>query len=120
MKCKHDIIVSVCPTFQCNNCCDFCYLGIKRECQCLLSVDGLKVLLDDLCQEFSITGINVFGGEISNLDVEYLEKLKSTVKNFCQYSTFTSNLANQKIYRIFDRISTSLNRSRPDFLYILN
>ena len=73
MKCKRDLIVSVCPTFQCNNRCDFCYLGAKRECQCLLPIDGLNSLLDNLCQGFNITGINVFGGEISNLGLEYLE-----------------------------------------------
>ena len=46
--------------------------------------------------------------------------MKGIVENFCSNSTFTSNLANQKIYRIFDRISTSINCSRPDFLYILD
>lgn len=119
MKCSSDIIVSVCPTLRCANSCDFCYLGSRRSCTEELDLDRLRIVLSSLGGKFNITSINVFGGEISTMDINYLMKLKEIVYGFSKNCSFTSNLTNMKIYNVFNRISTSLNYSRPDFEYVL-
>lgn len=111
--------VSVCPTFKCNQRCNYCYLGDKVCDSETLRISTLVHMLSKLCLKHSISRIDIFGGEVSLLSDDYLKELNFCCKSFASNVSVVTNL-HRDISHIFKNITISLNEERTDFDAILN
>lgn len=111
------MIVSLCPTFFCNQKCSYCYLGNLRNDKSILDLNILSPVLSNIT--CNINNIEIFGGEISLLSKDYLNNLKSICLKYCQNIFVITNMT-YDISDIFDNITFSLNEEREDYLKIKN
>lgn len=109
------MIVSICPTFLCNQRCKYCFLGNLRNDKHYLDCSLLNDKLNIINDLDKITSINIFGGEVSLLSKDYLNHLNDVCKLFTDNITVTTNFHNQYIADVFDNISFSYNEERPDY-----
>lgn len=113
------MIVSVCPTFLCNNFCYFCYLGKLKTNKQILKLCALDKMLAELSSVYQIDGFNVFGGEVTLLENSYIVELIAILRKYCHDITITSNLAYMgKLEFLGTQFSTSYNAERQDFMKI--
>ena len=103
----------------CNQHCCYCYLGDRICSNVLLSLLDLQKSLADINNHYTITRIDIFGGEVSLLDDKYLFELKSICEKYTTHISVTTNLS-RDISHIFNHISISLNEERDDFKLILS
>lgn len=115
----HKIIVSIFPSYLCNNNCNFCYLYNCHD-NTLLDLDLLEKRLEEIKQYFEIHKFNLYGGEITLLDKAYLIRLNDIIEKNKAPNYLTSNLYDIDKLMIFKNaiLSTSLNLERPDYKYI--
>lgn len=118
---KRNVIVSIFPTYQCSLNCNFCYL-YNRHDKTLLDLDILKQRLTQLSTYYNIHKFNLYGGEITLLDTQYLVELNNILDAFPVDNYITSNFYDINKLQIFKnaKISTSLNKERTDYEYIRN
>lgn len=112
---KEYVRVSIQPSFFCNFNCDYCYLGRLRKNKQILSLDILRNRIKEISNYYSISSIQLLGGEISLLDEQYFLELYNIIKDFnVSVSTNLSNtwLVNFCLQRDI-RIGVSLNEERP-------
>lgn len=65
--------VSINPVYKCNLRCDFCYLTTSQlSDSTLLNLDDLDAKLLEISQYKQITQVDVYGGEITLLDEQYI------------------------------------------------
>jgi len=116
-----EIIVSIFPSYQCNQNCEFCYLHNNHHSQ-VLDLNILKQRLVEISKYFKIHKFNLYGGEITLLDEEYLIELNNIINSYNAPNFVTSNLYDIKKLKIFEDtiLSTSLNKERPDYEDIKN
>lgn len=69
------MIVHVMPSFLCNWNCSYCYLGALKQDKTQLSLNALASRLTDISSHAMIDTINIYGGEITLLDDNYLKSL---------------------------------------------
>ena len=80
------LTVSVMPTYQCNGNCPFCYLGTSIKDKTILNLDVLHDRLWNIKKRYQCNlNVEVFGGEITLLEDDYIEQL---LKLCNQYSVF--------------------------------
>lgn len=106
------MIISVIPTWICNRNCNYCFVGNLRKDSAVLNLNVLKNILDTIPD---ITGFNVFGGEISLLNDDYLISLNQLLKEYTNNITVNTNLSSMKCFDIFDNVSVSINKERVDY-----
>lgn len=118
---KRNVIVSVFPTYQCSLDCDFCYLR-NRHNSILLDLNVLQHRLSQISERYNIHKFNLYGGEITLLDEQYLYALNDILDNYNIDNYLTSNLYDINKLKIFKnaKLSTSLNKERSDYSYIYN
>lgn len=116
-----DILVSIIPSYLCHYNCPFCFLGNLRENDTLLDLGILKQRLLTISQEYKITQIDLFGGELGELNRSYLKNLINTCIEFNpKLITVTTNFLNDvcldlvKEYesRVNIILNISLNKER--------
>lgn len=117
----YEIIVSIFPSYKCNQNCKFCYLYNNHNSQ-LLDLNILRERLKEIEKYFKIHKFNLYGGEITLLDESYLKELNTIIESYKIPNFFTSNLYDLEKIKIFKNsiLSTSLNKERPDYGYIKN
>lgn len=71
---KNKLSVSINPTYNCNLQCKFCYLN-NLDKNKLLKLEDLQNTLQKLSSIYNIFEIDIYGGEITLLDYNYLIKL---------------------------------------------
>ena len=117
--------LSIQPTFLCNYNCEFCYLGNLRKDKTILNLDVLKNRLEEITKEYNIKNIILYGGEVSLLDKEYIDKIMIMCKEYTNINpSIVSNLSNDWIINYCDNnnytLSISLNEERPYYNETLN
>lgn len=103
----------------CNHNCNFCYLYNNHN-KNVLDLDILSEKLQIISKNFNIEKFNLYGGEITLLETDYLKKLNEIIIKYGCKNYVTSNFYNIEKLKLFDNaiISTSLNKERPDYNYI--
>lgn len=112
------LIVSICPLFLCNNTCAYCYLGKLRKHNNVLKLHILDSQMKLISSQHYIEAINVFGGEITLLDKNYITNMQQCLSQYCQNITMTSNMYDISKLMSNKMISTSYNFCRSDFKHI--
>lgn len=92
---KKNITVSIIPSYKCHYKCPFCFLGKLREDFTLLKLEKLEENLKTISEEYIIDQIDLFGGELGEINENYLRHLL----NLClEYNpnriTITTNFLN--------------------------
>jgi len=83
MSTKKNITISINPTYLCNFRCSFCYLSKNQlSDSSQISIDKLFNKLSDIAAEYSISHIDLYGGEVGILSDDYLNLLIKTIKIF--------------------------------------
>lgn len=113
-------VVSIQPTYHCNLRCSYCFLGKWRNKSEILDLNILEQKLQEIKNYVNIDAIDLYGGEISILDPQYLRNLFRLCLEYCQDVNVTSNLANIQIFNILKefpsiKLAVSLNWERKDF-----
>ena len=75
--------------------------------------------LADINNHYTITRIDIFGGEVSLLDDSYLKHLNMMCEKYTTHITAITNLS-RDISHVFKNISISLNEERPDFKTVIS
>lgn len=76
------IILSINPSYFCNFRCEFCYLTKEQLAdKNKLNLDDLSLLLDKVQQEYKVTHIDLYGGEVQLLPGKYLTELKTLLNS---------------------------------------
>jgi len=116
---QRNMIVSIFPSYICQNNCNFCYLQHSHTNQ-LLDLDVLRLKLKEITSIYKIHKFNLYGGEITLLPIDYLQELNEILESYNIDNFVTSNLYNIERLKIFKNAywSTSLNLERPDYDYI--
>ncbi len=116
--------VSLMPTYLCNYHCSYCYLGDLTKDKTCLDISLLKARLSELSCHYEISGIDIFGGEISLLKNDYLDELFKTCRQFTKSIAVTSNLTRLSFLSLIDKYSikltVSVNIERDYFLKTIN
>ena len=113
------MIVSVIPTYFCTLGCDYCYLGDLREDKTKISPLSLTLALNDISKEANIDLIDLYGGSLSNYDIQEL----ISIKHYCEWTrakqcnvTLELNVSREVIDLFSDwGIGFSWNSERADF-----
>lgn len=82
--------ISINPTYKCNLRCDFCYLTPEQlSDNKRIDLDRLKQMLDEVPD---ISSIDLYGGEISTLPLDYQQDLLTLVKKYTSNISIITNL----------------------------
>lgn len=111
---KKKIEVNVMPNYFCNYSCEYCYLGDLRKDRKIIDSELLRKNLEDISSRYDIDRIGVYGGEISLLPKDKLEKLVNVCKKFSDNIVLISNMSND-IEMNGVRFATSLNYERTNY-----
>lgn len=86
--------VSLNPTYYCNFRCPFCYLGDKLSDRTTISINNInEKFLEIISRGINIESIDLYGGEILALPLEYQNKVYETCLNYCKDVRVTTNLS---------------------------
>ena len=91
MSNRPDILVSVNPTFFCKKLCGYCYLGDLRNDKTILNESVLSQKLSQIAQNYNISHIDVYGGNLEELPHEYLSTIFKVCKSYCNNITAISD-----------------------------
>ncbi len=104
------------PAYYCNGVCPFCYLGNMIKDKTILNLTTLQQRLQQLKEFDCQLEIDLFGGEISLLDHQYIDCLIELCKQYSDKISISTNFTNyDNVVRLFDRgrgIVVSLNQER--------
>lgn len=121
-----NLTLSIMPSYKCNFKCEYCYLGDLIKTYKSLDLSVMNDLLLELKQQYTINHVNLYGGELSLLDQNYLQQLINIIKdniNNCGIS-ITSNFSNENILTFClsnnIQLNVSLNEERYNYLQTLN
>lgn len=110
---KH-IGLSINPTYYCNHNCSYCYLEDLRKDKTLLDLDVLETRLREL-KAYVIDYIEIFGGSITHLTYEYMDRLL-TLCNQCCDDVCVVNDSTKLLYELQQKhhfhMATSYNQER--------
>ena len=82
--------ISINPTYKCNLRCDFCYLTPEQlSDDKKIDLKQLELMLDEFPY---ISGIDLYGGEISTLPLDYQQELVTLVKGYTPNVSIITNL----------------------------
>lgn len=88
-----NLSLSVMPLFACNCNCSYCYLGTRRKDQSILSINDLINRLNELKQHsIEISSIDVYGGNLDLLQIDYLKNILCICKDSCEKVNVVANV----------------------------
>jgi MoaA/NifB/PqqE/SkfB family radical SAM enzyme len=100
------IYLTICPTYNCNLNCNFCYLTNLDKKQ-LLDLNKLNNQLNEISKFYYINEIDVYGGEITILPNRYINELFDICFKYVKEVNIVTNLT--KIIPIFYNNRTVIN-----------
>lgn len=104
------MVVSINPLYKCNFECDFCYLSIEeRKTKHVNPITNIVEHLDEISNTTSISHIDLYGGEISLLNDEYMIELIETSLRYTGSVSVVTNLYIVKDWMMDDRIQLSVS-----------
>lgn len=103
-----ELAISINPTYKCNLNCNFCYLKELHN-DCLMNLNILNEQLKYISQFHKIKYIDLFGGEITLLDEQYIFKLIQICEYYTKNISLMSNFIKlpKWIYKLNYPIGTS-------------
>ena len=102
--------VSINPSFHCNFRCSHCYLSKDQlSDRTRLDLDLLKIQLNEISNSFEISHIDLYGGEIGILPIEYLLKLDSILRKYTDSINVITNLRIINPYFLKKDVSISVS-----------
>lgn len=122
-----NITVSVMPTYYCSNNCEYCYLR-KSEVSydydvrpAVLNLSRLNRLLRIISGKYNITTVEMYGGDLSTLDRDYVANARDICLSYCKNIRVTWMDIEGALAIGFKEheINVSLNPERRDFLEAL-
>lgn len=112
-----DLVVSVQPTFYCENHCPYCYLGSEIKNNEILDLKILESRLSELSEIAKISQIDLFGGELDFLPMSYLFELVKLCKKFSKEITISTGARTGLCLSVARdekvKLGISLNEERP-------
>lgn len=112
-----DLVVSVQPTFYCENHCPYCYLGNEIRNNETLDLKTLEGRLFELSEIAKISQIDLFGGELDFLPISYLLELVKLCKKFSKEITISTGARTGLCLSVARdekvKLGISLNDERP-------
>lgn len=120
---KKEITLSIMPTYKCEMDCDYCYLQKdKKRYSEKLFVNKLYKRLKALSAKYTITTVEVYGGNIKELFTDELMPLIEAYRCYCKNDRIMCNDVPWAMAHGFKErnINISLNPERRDFLYTLH
>ena len=114
---RESISIDILPTYQCNYRCPYCFLGNLRNDNTVLNLDLCIQRLEEINKIYNISTINLYGGEISLLHINYIDRLIDIVSYYVTPNIVT-NLSDWNFLSYLEKkdvtISTSLNDDREN------
>jgi hypothetical protein len=127
-----DFTLNICPTFYCEKNCDYCYLGVSRKNTAILDINKLEYLLNytyeyitDYYKRTYNEDVNIyieiFGGDLKYLSVEYINKFFTIIRKFNSFPiNIVINKLDEKVLSELKRlckgnIAITLNKRRKDY-----
>lgn len=107
------IDLSICPTYQCNMNCDFCYL--KNHNKNILSLEKL----DEILKNIEIRVLDIYGGEITTLPEDYSIDFINIINKYYtkeKLSFITNGLKISDFWKeqfLKNEVAFSIDKSRP-------
>ena len=102
--------VSINPTYYCNFRCNFCYLTEKQlSDRTILSIDKIDAMLVQISQKYSIESVEIYGGEVGLLTLEYLNALIDLCLSYTRNVNVVTNLSNIHLSFLRDDITLSVS-----------
>jgi MoaA/NifB/PqqE/SkfB family radical SAM enzyme len=103
--------------FFCNYACDYCYLGSLRKDPSIINLELLQKQLCDISEKYGkIEKINLYGGEITILDKDFIIKIVELCKQYATTNIITNLSDPIKISEIIKQTNceyaTSINEER--------
>ena len=105
-------VLSIQPSFRCNFKCPYCYLGSLRTEPQILDLALLEQRLQELTSNTYIECVDVFGGEIGLLPMDYLRELLKLLNKYLvqgQAINLTTNFSNLKILKLVKEFEGTCN-----------
>lgn len=110
-----NIGIDIIANYFCNFSCEYCFLHKLKNIKQVIDIDKLQHQLGEISTRYTIDGINIYGGEISLLSLDYLKKLIDLCSKYAQVNVvtnFTNNKCNDFLKQENVTISTSINEER--------
>lgn len=113
-----NLVVSIQPTFYCENNCPYCYLGKEIRNEQLLPIPEIEARLNEISAVSKIGQIDLFGGELDLLSLNYLTQLVKLCKQFTREVTISTGARTGLCFSVARdekiKIGISLNEERPN------
>ena len=112
---KHQISLSVMPSYFCEYSCKFCYLGALKENKEKLNIGLLNSQIKDIITKYDVEHCLVYGGEITLLRLGYLCSVFSVLSQYLHNISIVTMLSKLDVIKhLLDKfpalqISTSYN-----------
>ena len=123
MVAKDPITIDIIATYQCNYQCDYCFLGKYRNRREVIPPEIISKKLHEISKLKMIREINLYGGEISLLHINYIDEVISILSDYVKPNIIT-NLSNWNFLEYLNKknvtISTSLNDERMNNHFLEN
>ena len=106
------VAISVNPTYKCNLNCDFCYLKNSHNSN-LMDLNKLDEQLSYIYNKYDIKYIELYGGEITILEEDYLTKLMNICEKYSDNVEIVTNFVkpNNWLYKLFSNKDYRLGTS---------
>ena len=88
---KKRLAISINPTYACNLDCSFCYLKDLHD-KTIMDLDLLEKQLEDISQIYEFVYIDLYGGEITILPEDYINRLISIIEKYTSEISLVTNL----------------------------
>lgn len=120
----NSINLSINPTYLCNFRCNFCYLTEEQLSDSnKLNLNKLENTLHQISKSRKIQMVDIYGGEISLLNEDYLNSLDSTIRKYTNDINVITNLYKINKYFLREDIQLSVSfdfEAREKSNFILN
>jgi sulfatase maturation enzyme AslB (radical SAM superfamily) len=107
--------IDIITNYFCNFSCEYCFLHKLKNIQQVIDIDKLQRQLEEVSTKYTIDGINIYGGEVSLLSLDYLKQLIDLCSKYAQVNVvtnFTNDECNEFLNGENITISTSINEER--------
>ena len=102
--------VSINPTYLCNFRCSFCYLTEEQLSNPETTpIDKIDERLKEISSYQSITGVDIYGGEVGLLDYNYLVSLDQCIRKYTDNINVITNLSKINAYFRHSNITLSVS-----------
>ena len=107
--------IDIITNYFCNFSCEYCFLHKLKNIQKVIDVNKLERQLKEVSSKYTIDDINIYGGEVSLLPLDYLKRLIDLCSKYAQVNVITNfadDRCNEFLKGEMVTVSTSINDER--------